>query len=103
MRKPAFGNKWLDQHYDYDDPPTQASGPAEHISAPDGFRVFSVRERAPKPLGKWDIIREAKRKKYATEMAKGRLEICSDCKEFFRSNSPAVGRCVCPSCQNKTK
>ena len=103
MRKPAFGNKWLDNHYDYDDPPPQASGPTEQASTPDGFRVFTIKARVPRAPGKWETIRAAKRAKEAAEHAKGRMDFCSVCKESFISNSPEVGIFVCPKCQSKTK
>ena len=35
----------------------------------------------------------------AAERRKGRLELCSVCREFFRSNSPEVGIFVCPKCR----
>ena len=42
-----------------------------------------------------------RRAKEAEERRKGRLNLCSICREFFRSNSDEVGVFVCPSCQNK--
>jgi hypothetical protein len=106
MRKPAFGSKWLDHHYDYDDPPKQASGPAEQAPAPAGFRIVTVRECVSKVRekapGKWETIRAAKRAKEAAEQAKGRLAICKFCRESFRTTSEEVGICVCPSCRSKT-
>lgn len=103
MQKPAFGNKWLDYHYDYDDPPTQASGSAEPATAADGFRIFKIRDRVPKAPGKWEMIRTAKREKEAAERAKGRTDCCSLCKGLFRSSSQEVGIFVCPKCQSKPK
>jgi formylmethanofuran dehydrogenase subunit E len=37
----------------------------------------------------------------AIDRSKGRLNLCSVCKEFFRSNSSKVGKHVCPSCLRK--
>jgi hypothetical protein len=38
----------------------------------------------------------------AAERSKGRLDLCSVCRKFFRSNSPEVGICMCSSCRSKT-
>ena len=118
MRKPAFGSKWLDYHYDYDDPPEQASGSADTElselwelsrfyfgeSAPAGFRIFEIKEhvsQAPERVRqKWKAAEEADRA-IAAERAKGRLEICKFCREFFRTASEEVGVAVCPSCRNR--
>ncbi len=45
----------------------------------------------------------AKKAREAAERAKGRMDLCSVCKESFRSNSPEVGVFVCPKCQSKIK
>jgi hypothetical protein len=37
----------------------------------------------------------------ATERAKGRMDFCSSCGEFFRSNSPDIGLFVCSECKRK--
>lgn len=108
MRKPAFGNKWLDYHYDHNDPPTQASGPADQTPVPNGFhgfRIFTVKERVfkarSKEPGKWETIRATIRAKEKADQAKGRLTICKFCREFFRTTSEEVGVSVCPACSHK--
>lgn len=114
MRKAAFGSKWLDYHYDYDDPQKQASGPADAelsalsrflfgASAPDGFRIFTIKERVFKAPEKWLTIQAAECAKEAAEQAKGRMDFCSVCKETFMANSQEVGIFVCPGCRSRSK
>ena len=43
------------------------------------------------------------RRRVELDRRRGRLDLCSVCREFFRSNSQEVGVCVRPSCQSKTK
>jgi hypothetical protein len=39
----------------------------------------------------------------AADRRRGRLDLCNVCKEFFRSNSSAVGVFVCPTCRSQVK
>lgn len=45
----------------------------------------------------------AARRRVELDRRRGRLDLCSVCRKFFRSNSREVGICVCPNCQKKPK
>jgi len=48
-------------------------------------------------------VLELRRARAAARRLRRRLDLCSICREFFRSDSPEVGVFVCPSCQSKIK
>jgi hypothetical protein len=116
MRKPAFGSKWLDWHYDYDDPPEQASGPADPelvalsqflfgAPAPAGFRIFTAKERdfphAPRPLAD-SQAQAVHHTEAAEEQPKPLMQFCSRCQNFYQSSSLESGPFVCPKCRPNT-
>jgi hypothetical protein len=111
MRESALEKEWFDWHYDYNDPPAQASGPAEPPALVDGFRIFSPEERFS--IGEWarkkgQIKRavkigdqSARRAETEAGRGKGLLHFCSRCRNRYQSNSTEVGVFVCPNCRSK--
>ncbi|HEU6447757.1 MAG TPA: hypothetical protein VFV23_04895 [Verrucomicrobiae bacterium] len=94
--------KWLDHHYDYDDPPKQKSGPDNRdlIQAGEG----SVNKRREQRQKKLKAALEADMSKQAAkeaERAKGTLELCRVCKKFFRT--PLENVSICPTCEAVNK
>ena len=65
-------------------------------------RAEAERERA-RGLADREALDRQRRVKEAAERSKGQLELCSVCREFFRSTSTEVGPCLCLSCRSQAK
>src|ERR1700678_2079700 len=55
----------------------------------------------PRTPSNRQLLENARKAKEAVERRKGRLDLCSICKGFFRSKSAEVGIFVCPTCRSK--